>query len=52
MAIALVTMGLIIYLVGKKGVGKKKKRGQEEKEKDFLSRQRKRFSDAYGEYTL
>ncbi|MGK2863391.1 MAG: hypothetical protein ACSLE0_15770 [Chitinophagaceae bacterium] len=52
MALALVAFGLLIFLTGKKVAGKKKKRGQDEKDNEFLSTQRKKHSDAFGEYTL
>ncbi|MGZ8559836.1 MAG: hypothetical protein ACXWWC_15950 [Chitinophagaceae bacterium] len=49
-ALAVTVAGLLVYLVIKKIKGNRKR--NREKEKEFISMQRRKFSDAYGEYTL
>ena len=44
--------GIVIYLAQKKIVKKNKRIIREKKENEFVSRHRRKFSDAYGEYTL
>jgi hypothetical protein len=51
-AMAVAVAGLVIYLVRKKILVNNKRKIREKNDKEFASRQRRRFSDAYGEYTL
>jgi len=51
-AIAVALAGMVIYLVRRKILENNKRNVQEKKENEFTSRQRRKFSDAYGEYTL
>lgn len=44
--------GMLIYLVRKKIVANKKRNAVMKKENEFISMQRQKFSNAYGEYTL
>ena len=44
--------GIVIYLVRKKMADENRKKTAMKKEEEFARKQRKRFSEAYGEYTL
>ena len=44
--------GIVIYLVRKKIVDDNKRKVEIQNEEEFSRKQRKRFSESYGEYTL
>jgi len=44
--------GIVIYLVRKKIVDVNKRKVAMKNEEEFIRNQRRRFSEAYGEYTL
>lgn len=44
--------GIVIYLVRKKIVDDNKRKVETQNEEEFSRKQRKRFSESYGEYTL
>lgn len=47
-----VLAGIVLYLVTKKIRENNKKDAERENEEKFAVRERRRFSDSYGEYTL
>ena len=51
-AIAASVAGIVIYLVRKKIAENNKRNAETKKENEFISMQRRKFSDTYGEYTL
>jgi len=51
-AIAAAVAGIVIYLVRKKIAENNKRNAETKKENEFISMQRRKFSDTYGEYTL
>jgi len=51
-AIAGAVTGIVIYLVRKKIAENNKRNAETKKENEFISIQRRKFSDTYGEYTL
>ena len=44
--------GMVIYLVRKKIADDNKRKVEMQNEEEFSRKQRKRFSESYGEYTL
>jgi len=44
--------GIVIYLVRKKIIDDSKRKAAMRKEEDLARKQRRKFSEAYGEYTL
>ena len=44
--------GIVIYLVRKKIVDDNKRKAEMKNEEDFTNKQRRRFPETYGEYTL
>lgn len=51
-AVSVAVAGMLIYLVRKKIVDNNKRNAEKKKENEFNNTQRRKFSDAYGEYTL
>ena len=51
-AVSVAIAGMLIYLVRKKIVANKNRNAEMKKENEFISMQRQKFSNAYGEYTL
>ena len=51
-AVSIAVAGMLIYLVRKKIVDNNKRNAKKKKETEFSNTQRRKYSDAYGEYTL